>query len=238
MSYIHPSVVLGPGVLIGDSVTVEAGCSIGAYSVIEGDTHIGSDNRFFSHTIIGGEPQDHKFKGGGRLVIGKGNTFREFVSIHRGHLSEHGTVLGDNNMFLTGAHVGHDCVIGCNNFLANQVMLAGHVEIDNFANISGGVAVHQFCRIGSYVMISGLSGIRQDVLPYAMVQGNPAHVIGINKIGLQRKGFSMEQIFQIQDSYRRIRQNLEGIESPHWNELLAFQQKSERGLIKFKKVSR
>ena len=238
MTTIHPSVVLGPGVLIGDEVTIESGCHIGAYSVIEGPTHIGPDNRFFSHTIIGGDPQDHKYQGGGRLVIGRGNTFREFVSVHRGHLSDHGTVVGDNNMFLTGAHIGHDCCIGQNNFLANQVLLAGHVEIANYANISGGVAVHQFCRIGSYVMISGLSGIRQDVLPYAMVQGDPAQIFGINKIGLQRKGFSTEQIFQIQDAYRCIRQKVQGLESSFSEELQKFIQKSDRGVIKFKKVSR
>jgi UDP-N-acetylglucosamine acyltransferase len=236
VAYIHPSVTMGPGVLIGEDVSIEAGCHLGAYSIFEGDTHIGPDNRFFSHTIIGGEPQDHKFRGGGKLVIGSGNTFREFVSVHRGHLTGHGTVIGSNNMFLTGAHVGHDCVIGNQNFLANQILLAGHVEIDSFTNISGGAGVHQFCRIGSYAMISGLSGIRQDVLPYAMVQGDPAMVIGINKVGLSRKGFSAEQIFLIQDSYRRIRQQIEGNASVYWEELQVFIQKSQRGLLKFKKA--
>lgn len=237
MGYIHPTVKVGVGALIASTVTIEAGCHIGPYSILEGDTHIGPDNKFYAHTIIGGEPQDHKFKGGGRLTIGRGNTFREFVTVHVGHLTEGGTVIGDENMFLTDAHVGHDCKIGDHNFLANQVLLAGHVEMGNHINMSGNAGAHQFCHIGSHAMISGLTGIRQDVPPYSMIQGDPARWIGINKIGLQRKGWSSEQLFQLREAFRCYRNGLELEGNPYYQELLDFKAQSERGVMRLRSKS-
>ena len=222
MGYVHPSVKIGQGVIIGPEVTIEEGCEIGPYSIISGFTHIGPDNRMSSHVIMGGEPQDHKFKGGGQLSVGRGNTFREFCTVHVGHLSEEGTVIGQDNMFLTGAHVAHDCVIGDRNFVANNVLLAGHTIVDHEVNISGHVGTHQFCRIGSYAMLSGMSAIRQDVLPYAITQGDPARIIGINKVGLARKGFSSEQIFLIREAYRAFRNGLDLEGNSYYTELKAF----------------
>ena len=209
MGAIHTSAKIGPGAIIGDQVNIDEGCVIGPYSIIEGDTHIGPYNIFSSHTIIGGEPQDLKYTGGGKLVIGRGNKFREFATVHLGHLTEAGTVIGNNNNFLTSAHVGHDCIIGNNNFITNQVLLSGHTEVGDYANISGNAVTHQFCRIGSHVMISGLSGVRQDAPPYAMVQGDPAKVIGINGIGLSRRGWSKEQIALLKEAFRCFRNQLE-----------------------------
>lgn len=235
MSKIHPSVKIGPGVLIDDNVSIDEGCEIGAYSIIQGETHIGAFNKISSHVIIGGDPQDHKYQGGGKLIIGRGNQFREFVSVHRGHLTEEGTVIGNDNFFLTGSHVGHDCVIGDHNFIANQVLLAGHVYLGHHSNISGNVCVHQFCKIGSHVMVSGLSGIRQDVLPYVILQGDPAKIIGINKIGLSRKGWSKDQLFELKDAFRCFRNGVvpEG-ENEFYNELIDYKASSDRGLTKFK----
>jgi UDP-N-acetylglucosamine acyltransferase len=235
MGFVHPSVQIGVGALIGPDVIIEDGCSIGAYSIIEGQTHIGPDNRIFPHVILGGEPQDHKFIGGGKLTIGRGNVFREFVTVHVGHLTDGGTVIGDGNMLLTSAHLGHDCIVGDRNFIANNTMMAGHVEIMNDVNLSGHVGSHQFCRIGSHAMVSGMSAIRQDVLPYSIVQGDPARMIGINKVGLQRKGWSKEQIFSLQDAFRHFR-NGESLEcNEYWSELKAFKESSDRGLMKIGK---
>jgi len=232
---IHSSVKIGPGVIIDDQVTIEEGCEIGAYCIFKGDTHVGPYNKFSSHVIIGGDPQDLKYKGGGRLTIGRSNYFREFVTIHRGHLSEKGTIIGNDNNFLTDSHVGHDCVIGDHNFIANQVLLAGHVELGDWTNFSGNAGVHQFCKIGSHVMISGLSGIRQDVLPYAMVQGDPARIIGINSVGLTRKGWSKEKLFALKEAYRCFRNKIEPKQkNEFFEELQVFKMNSHRGVIKFK----
>lgn len=223
---------VGPGAVIGSEVTIEAGCEVGPYTVIEGDTHIGPDNRFFSHVIIGTEPQDLKYKGGGRVVIGRGNTFREFTTLHRGHLSEEGTVVGNDNMFLTGVHIGHDCKIGHHNFLANLAMLAGHCEVGDHANISGHSGFHQFCRIGDHVMISGMSACRQDVPPYAMTQGDPAVVVGINRVGLHRAGWSSSKLTELREAYRCFRNGLEG-KGELFDQLEAFREGSQRGIMKF-----
>ncbi|MBF0198022.1 MAG: acyl-ACP--UDP-N-acetylglucosamine O-acyltransferase [Planctomycetes bacterium] len=235
MAEIHPSVVLGPGVIVEDDVCIGEGCKIGAYTIIKGPTKIGVNNTFSSHVVIGDDPQDLKYNGGGKLSIGSGNTFREFTTIHRGHLTEAGTVIGDNNQILVGAHVGHDCTIGDGNFLANQILLAGHVVMGDFVNMSGNAGSHQFCRIGSYAMISGLSGIRQDVPPYAMVQGDPARICGINTIGLKRQGWDKEMLFKLREAFRLFRQkDFDGsIDNEYLQELKLFKEKSDRGLIKF-----
>lgn len=235
MGTIHPSVKIGVGVVIGDQVSIDEGCEIGAYSILEGETHIGAYNVLSSHVIMGGEPQDHKYKGGGRLTVGKRNKFREFSTIHRGHLTEKGTLIGNDNNFLTGSHVGHDCIIGNSNFIANQVLLAGHVEIGDFANFSGNAGAHQFSKIGSHVMISGLSGIRQDILPYAIVQGDPAKMIGINSIGLSRRGWPKDKIFQLKEAFRYFRNGMTPtIPNEFYDELQDFKSKSDRGIAKFK----
>ena len=234
MNDVHSSVICEEGVIIGDNVTIGAGCKVGAYSIIRGNTVIGENNTFYPHTIVGADPQDHKFKGGGNLTIGNNNTFREFSTIHRGHLTEIGTVIKDNNYFLTGAHVGHDCKIGNHNFLANNVLLAGHVELGDHINFSGNGGSHQFCRIGDYAMISGLSGIRQDVPPYALVQGDPASIFGINAIGLQREGWTSEEVLGVKEAYRLFRNQLSG-DNKYLDILNKFKEESDRGVISFKR---
>lgn len=238
MGVIHPSVKIGPGVIIGDRVTIEEGCEIGPYSIIEGETHIGAYNKISSHVVIGAEPQDLKYQNeGGKLTIGRGNTFREFFTVHIGHLTPEGTVIGNENYFLTGSHVGHDCQIGDKNFIANQVLLAGHVIMGDHNNISGNTCVHQFCKIGHHTMVSGLSGIRADIPPYVLVQGDPAKVIGINKVGLSRKGWSKEELFALREAFRCFRNKIEPKEkNPYFEELLEFKQNSDRGLTKFNKI--
>ena len=234
MSAVHPSVVSETGVIIGEDVTIGAGCKIGAYSIINGPTVIGENNVFSPHSIVGGDPQDWKFKEGGKLTIGNNNIFREFSSIHRGHLTKEGTIIGNDNTFFTNAHVGHDCKIGNNNVIANNVLLAGHCEMGDYVNMSGNAGAHQFCRIGSHTMISGLSGLRQDVLPYSIVQGDPAVMLGINSIGLKRKGWSDEELVHLKEAFRLYRNSLSG-DNKYLDILLEFKNQSQRGIISFKR---
>lgn len=238
MGVVHPSVKIGPGVIIGDRVTIEEGCEIGAYSILEGETYIGAYNKISPHVVLGADPQDLKYKGqGGKLTIGRGNIFREFFSAHIGHLTPEGTIIGNENYFLANSHVGHDCQLGDQNFIANQVLLAGHVIMGHQNNLSGNAGVHQFCKIGSHTMISGLSGIRADVPSYAMVQGDPAKIIGINKVGLMRKGWSKEDLFMLKEAYRCFRNKLSPkTNNPYFDQLLEFQKNSDRGLIKFNRI--
>ena len=238
MGVIHPSFKIGPGVIIGDRVSIEEGCEIGAYSILEGETHIGAYNKISPHVVLGSEPQDLKYKGeGGKLTIGRGNVFREFFTAHIGHLTSEGTKIGNDNYFLTGSHVGHDCCIGDQNFIANQVLLAGHVIMGDQNNLSGNTCVHQFCKIGSHTMISGLSGIRADVPPFVLVQGDPAKIIGINKVGLSRKGWSKDSLFMLREAFRLFRNKLEPEQNnPYYDQLIGFRKNSDRGLIKFNKI--
>lgn len=235
MGDIHPSVKLGPGVIIGDDVKIGANCTIGAYSIFSGPTEIGENNEFWPHTIIGADPQDKKWKGGGTLKIGNGNRFREQVSVHRGHLSDHGTMIGDNNYFFTGVHVGHDCVIGNDSIFVNNVLLAGHCEVGDGANIAGGVAFHQFVKIGGKTMISGLAAVHQDVYPYSLVEGTPARHIGVNLIGLKRMGYDADKRHQIKTAFRLIRKGLKEAPepNPYFDELMAFKKASSRGVCAF-----
>lgn len=237
MQNIHPTVEIGVGVQIEGNVTIGEGCKIGAYSIITGDTIIGKNNVFSPHTIIGGDPQDHKFKGGGKLTVGNDNIFREFTTLHRGHLTETGTIIKDNNHFFTSTHVGHDCIVGNNNTFVNQTGLAGHVTLGNNNNVSGNVCVHQFCNIGDHCMISALSGIRQDIPSYAMVLGDPAKIIGINQIGLKRAGWNSDEINLLKEGYRLFRANLSG-DNKYLCILNEFKKQSQRGLISFSRRRR
>ena len=240
MSKIHPSVKLGKGVIIEGDVAIASGCEIGAYSIIQGPCVIGPDNTFYQHTVIGGDPQDKKYKGGGKLTIGRSNIFREFVTVHRGHLTKEGTVIGDDNWFLSSAHVGHDCKIKDRNFIANNVLLAGHVEMGSDINMSGNAGSHQFCKIGDHAMISGLSGIRSDIYPYAMVQGDPAVHLGMNSVGLKRAGWSEKEIFEVKEAFRFLRSGECNPEKTNkiYNEMLEIRKKSARGMAKFKRFKR
>lgn len=224
---------MGPGVVVDENVVIGAGCKLGAYSIFTGPALIGPDNVFGSHVVIGADPQDKKFSGGGLLTIGSGNVFREFVTIHRGHLSETGTVIGNGNWFLCGAHAGHDCKIGDDNFFSNNVLLAGHVEIGNKVNLSGYVGLHQFCRVGDLAMISGHSGVRGDIYPYSLVHGDPAVHLGINKVGLEREGWSVEQRTAMKEAFRLLRAHAGEGGGEYLERLIEFGEHSKRGMAKF-----
>jgi UDP-N-acetylglucosamine acyltransferase len=202
--------VVGPHATIGARVMIGDGCRIGANAVIDGSTEIGDGTEVYPFASIGLVPQDLKFKGEEtRLVIGRQNVFREFVTIHRGTRGGGGmTRIGDRNVFMAYVHVAHDCQVGHNTIFGNMATLGGHVTVEDFANISAGSGVHQFCRVGSHAFIGGYSVITKDALPYARTVGSrPARIFGINTVGLQRRGFPPETITKLKRTFRYLLQS-------------------------------
>jgi UDP-N-acetylglucosamine acyltransferase len=203
---IDASVEIGPYAVIGEHVSIGAGTTVGPHAVIEGWTEIGKDNRIFQFASVGAVPQDLKFHGEQSwLRIGDRNTVREFVTLHRGTAdggSE--TVIASDNLFMAYSHVAHDCRVGNHVILANAATLAGHVTVDDHAILGGLSAVHQFTRIGTHAMISGGSMVNQDITPYTIAQGDRAQPVGINLVGLKRRGFSEEAIRSIKNAYKVI----------------------------------
>jgi len=198
------NVTVGPYAVIGAQVEIGPGSDIRSHAVVEGPTKIGAQNRIFPFASIGLEPQDKKFQGEeSRLEIGDGNTIREYVTINRG--SEVGggiTKIGSDNWIMAYCHIAHDCILGNEITMANATTLGGHVEIDNYAVLGGLTAVHQFCRIGAYALTGGQSMISQDVAPYVIATGNRAKVAGLNYVGLERRGFTPDQIDEINRIHR------------------------------------
>lgn len=224
---IHPSaridagVSIGPFSVVGEQVTIAAGTRVGAHVVIERCTEIGRDNQIFQFASVGAAPQDLKYRGEESwLIIGDRNRIREFTTLHRGTADGGGrTVVGSDNLFMAYAHVAHDCKVHNRVVMANAATLAGHVEVEDDAILGGLSAVHQFCRVGCHTMISGGSMVAQDVAPYTIAQGDRAKTIGINLVGLKRRDFSEATIRGIKNAYRlmfraglRLEEALEKIE--------------------------
>ncbi len=203
---IAEGVEIGPYAVIGEYVSIGAGTTVGAHAVIEGWTEIGCDNRIFQFASVGAAPQDLKFHGEKSFLrIGDRNMIREFVTLHRGTESGTGeTVIGNDNLFMAYSHVAHDCVVGNRVILANGATLAGHVEVDDHAILGGLSAVHQFCRVGSHVMISGGAMVTQDIPPYTIAQGDRAKTVGLNLVGLKRRGFSEAAIRSVKKAYKLV----------------------------------
>jgi len=217
---IHPTAIIDPAaeldtsVNIGPYVIIEKGVKIGRetvikpHTVITGPTTIGSGNEIGPFATVGAPPQDLKYKGEEtELVIGDNNRIREYVSIHRGTVTDKGvTVIGNGNLLMGYVHIAHDCVVGNSAILANGATMAGHVQIEDHAIIGGLVAIQQFIRIGAYSYIGGVSGISKDVPPFIIVSGirKEMRVSGINKIGLRRRGFDNETIKQLDRAYKII----------------------------------
>lgn len=221
-AFIHPTAivhrgarigegtVIGPNCVIGPDVTIGRRCRIGASSVVDGVTTIGDETQVFPMASIGLAPQDLKYQGEPtRLTIGRRNTFREFVTINRGTEGGGGeTRIGDGNLFMAYVHVAHDCVVGSSTIFGPHATLGGHVTVEDFANVSAGSAVHQFCRVGRYAFIGGYSVVTKDALPYARTIGSrPARVFGVNSIGLSRRGFTPDAITQLKQAYRYLLQS-------------------------------
>jgi UDP-N-acetylglucosamine acyltransferase len=204
---LHSDVSVGAYTIIGERVSIESGTVIDSHVVIKGPTKIGADNTISSFCSIGGDPQDKKFEGESDsvLVIGSGNTIREYVSINRGTGDGGGkTIIGDNNWIMAYVHIAHDCIVGNNTIFANNATLAGHVTIDDYAILGGFTGVHQFCRIGSYSFSAISSVIVKDVPPYVLVSGNTAKPSGLNREGLKRHGFDADTINILRKAYKAV----------------------------------
>jgi len=255
---IHPTAIIEDGAQVHDSVVVgpysivEAGAVIGPDCVVEscvriyGATRLGGNNRVCHGATLGAEPQDLTYSAekSRPLVIGDHNHFKEGVNISRGVKTEDGTRIGNHNYFMSFSHVGHDCVVGDHNIFANTATLAGHVELDHHVFLSGQVAVHQFCRIGAYSLVAGVSGVAQDVPPFVIADGHRARIVGLNVVGLKRNGFNQEQRNAIKSVYRIIfRSGLRLAEAlvtaeksypgPETRQIVHFIESSRRGIISF-----
>jgi UDP-N-acetylglucosamine acyltransferase len=255
---IHPTAIVSPEAVIGQDVTIGPlcriaegvkignGCRFDSHVIVEGPTTIGENNRFFPFGTIGLQPQDLKFKGEETfLTIGNHNVFREYVNVHRGTKGGGGhTRIGDHNFLMAYAHVGHDSQLGSHIILANAATLAGHVTIEDHATVGAFSGVHQYCRVGTHGYVGGYSVITKDVLPYSKTASERnTHAYGANVIGLERKGFTAEQIQNIQAAFRLLLQSklnttqaVEAIktkiQSPEVQTLLNFIETADRGVIK------
>ena len=213
---VHHSAVIGEGTTIGPHATIGANvrlganCRIGASAVVDGWTDIGDDTEIFPFASIGQIPQDLKFKGEEtQLVIGKRNIFREFVTINRGTRGGGGvTSIGDRNVFMAYVHVAHDCHVGHETIFGPHATLGGHVTVEDYANISAGSAVHQYCRVGRHAFIGGYSVVTKDALPFGKTVGSrPARIFGLNSIGLMRRGFTPDVLTKLKRAFRYLLQS-------------------------------
>ncbi len=203
---LAPGVEVGPYSVIGAEVEIGAGTRIGPHVVIDGPTRIGPGNRVAAFAAIGGDPQDKKHAGERtELVIGAGNTIREYVTINRGTRDGGGmTRVGDDNWIMAYVHIAHDCQVGSHTVLANNVTLAGHVEVGDHVIMGGFAGMHQFCRIGAHAFAAMYAAINRDVPPFCYVAGQFAEARGVNIEGLKRRGFGAERIAAIKRAYRAL----------------------------------
>jgi len=218
MAEIHPTAIvesgaklgtgvkIGPYCMVGPEVILGDGCELISHAVVAGRTTIGARTRIFPFASIGHQPQDLKFQGeASTLTIGSECLIREGVTMNPGTAGGGlTTVVGNRCAFLANSHVGHDCHIGSNVIFSNNVMLAGHCTVDDFAILGGGAAVIQFARIGAHAFLGGMSALENDLIPYGMALGNRAYLSGLNIVGLQRRGFSRETIHDLRRAYRLL----------------------------------
>lgn len=255
MNNIHKTAIIEDGASLGENVTIGAftiigknvkigdGTIVDSHTVIEGKTTIGKNNHIFSHAAIGTIPQDLKFSGEDvELIIGDNNKIREFTLFNPGTQGGGSiTKIGDNNLFMGYSHVAHDVIVGNNCVFANGATLAGHVEIDDFVVIGGLTPVHQFCKIGTQVMVGGASAVTQDIPPYCLAEGNKAVLRGLNLNGLRRRFENREDINAIKSAYKALfesgkplaevaKEILETSENKFVKELATFVLDTKRGI--------
>ncbi len=250
---VAPGAKLGAGVqigayaIVGDDVELGDGCILHPHAVVQGPSKFGARNVFHPFCSVGGSPQDLGYREEKTdLVVGDDNTFREYVTVSRGTVKGGGrTTIGNSNLFLASAHVGHDCHVGSNTLFVNSATLAGHVTVEDFATIGFASPVHQFCRVGRYAYIGASTVITQDVPPFSLVvTERDTKCFGVNAIGLERKGFSAERVKSLQQAYKlllrsklntsqaiaEMRKSLG--DSPDVEQLIRFVESAERGIVK------
>ncbi len=218
MTLIHPTAIVSPGAQLGQDVEIGAFCTVGprvqladgvrlvSHVVVEGATSVGTGTTVHPFAVLGGAPQHLAHKGEDtRLVIGERNVIREHVTMHTGTIGGGGvTTVGSDSLYMVGAHVAHDCVVGDRVTFANNATLGGHVVIGDFVFMGGLCAVHQFTRIGRYSFVGGGGVVTKDIIPYGSVWGNHAHLEGLNLVGLKRRGFTREAINALRAAYRLL----------------------------------
>jgi UDP-N-acetylglucosamine acyltransferase len=253
---IHPTAIVEPGAqlgvdveigayaFVGGEVTLGDGTRLHHHATVEGFTSLGARCEVFPYALLGGKTQDLKFKGGRPgLRVGDRNVFREYVSVHCGTNDGEFTVIGSDNVFLAYGHIAHDCQLGNHIVASNYFGLSGHITVEDHVVIGGMAGIHQFVRVGAYAMVGGTAKLVQDVPPFMIVDGSPATVRTINKINLERHGFTPERLERVKQIYRILyREGLnrtQGLEklaahpdaaTPEFQQMLAFAAKSERGL--------
>ena len=243
---IHPSVTVGPYSIIDADVSIGADTVIGPHCVIRGGTTIGERNHIFQFSSVGEDPQDKKYAGEPtQLIIGNGNTIREYCTLSRGTAQDEGvTRLGDNNWLMAYVHIAHDCTVGDEAIFANNVTLAGHVSVGDYVIFGGFSGVHQFARVGAHAFIANNAAVSRDVPPYLMAAGSPAAPRGINIEGLKRRGFDSVQTRNIKNAYRllyrsglRLEEAREKIaelvtEQPELSIFAVFLESTERSIVR------
>lgn len=251
---ISPKAQLGEGNHIGPFAHIHDGVVMGnnnqlmTGAVLKSGVVMGDNNTLHEYAVLGGEPQVLGFDiDTTYLKIGSGNVFHEYVTVHRSFKENESTEIGNDNFFMSSAHIGHDCIVGSNIVMASSVAIGGHVTIDDRAFISGGVMVHQFVHIGRYAMIGGNSKITQDVLPFMTTDGNPALVRGLNVVGLRRAGFDKAKLTKLKQAYRILFNaeqkldtrlgSLESLSDEHISHLIDFIQGAKRGFHRAKSES-
>jgi UDP-N-acetylglucosamine acyltransferase len=203
---IGENVTIGPFCVVDDDVSIGDGCILKSHVVVRGPTRIGKNNKFYQFSSIGEDCQDKKYAGERtELVIGDDNEFREGVTVHRGTVQDNSiTIIGSRCLLMANAHVAHDCVLGDDIIVANNVAVAGHVHIDDFVIIGGAVGIHQFCKIGAHAFLGAGGIILRDVPPFVMVSGTKNVPQGINSEGLKRRGFDKSEVMAIKRAYKTI----------------------------------
>lgn len=254
--HIHPTAYIAPDAVLGDNITVdpfaviESGvelgdnCHIGAHAVVQCYVKMGSGNVLHPHAVLGGLPQDTSFKAEtvSWLLVGDNNTFREGFTAHRASKEQGETRIASNCYFMNNSHVAHDCKVGSNTIFANNVAIGGHVEVGNNVFIGGAVVVHQFCRVGSFAIVQGTTGLNMDVIPFTLIGGRPARHYRLNTIGLRRAGITGDRYKVLESAFRLLKnkQPLDGLEETP--ELLQLKEwiavKSKRGTHGFIELSR
>ena len=251
LAVVHPDAQLGRGVevgpfcLVGENARIGDGTKLLANVIVSGHTAIGKDNEIHPFAVIGGPSQDKKYRGEVSYVrVGDRNVIREYVTINRGTGAESSTIVGDDNHLLANVHIAHNCRIGNRVVMSNVASLAGHVTVDDGANIGGMVGVHQFVRIGRMAMIGGKSRVVKDIPPFMLVEGNPTTVYGLNTVGLKRANLPADVLAELKEAHRILyRSNLnlstalerlrDKMRSNEGRELIAFlQEETDRGILK------
>ena len=256
MSGIHPTaivspdarlgkdVTIGPFAIVGENCTIGDGCVVAAHAMLERNVTLGTNVKIGAGSVLGGDPQDLKFKGEPTVVeVGDNTVIREYATINRGTAQSFKTTIGKNCLIMSYVHLAHDCHVGDGVILSNGVQLAGHVTIEDKVTMSGLSAVHQFARIGRYAFVGGMSRVSKDVPPFIKAVGNPIKLYGLNSVGLQRNGFSEEVMRELKRAYRlffrselNVSQALERARaelqpSPEVEALIRFVDESQRGVV-------